>query len=57
METDYLDDKTRPGAVMGPRTVPRRTRKLINAGLLTEEDAYHIHVEIPEKLYNVEMDL
>jgi len=57
METDYLDDKTRPGAVMGPRTVPRRTRKLINAGLLTEEDAYHTHVEIPEKLYNVEMDL
>ncbi|BDZ71978.1 TatD family hydrolase [Methanobacterium petrolearium] len=57
METDYLDDKTRPGAVMGPRTVPRRTRKLINAGLLTEEDAYRIHVEIPERIYNVEMDL
>ncbi|MCC7550505.1 MAG: TatD family hydrolase [Methanobacterium sp.] len=56
METDYLDDKTRPGAVMGPRTVPRRTRKLINAGLLTEEDAYQIHVERPGKLYNIEID-
>ncbi len=57
METDYLDDRTRPGAVMGPRTVPRRTRKLINSGLLTEEDAYQIHVELVEKLYNVEMGL
>lgn len=57
METDYLDDRTRPGAVMGPRTVPRRTRKLINAGLITEEDAYQIHVERVEKLYSVEMDL
>jgi Predicted metal-dependent hydrolase (urease superfamily) len=57
METDYLDDLTRPGAVMGPRTVPRRTRKLINSGLITEEDAYQIHVERVEKLYGVEMDL
>ncbi|MCC7560359.1 MAG: TatD family hydrolase [Methanobacterium sp.] len=57
METDYLDDRTRPGAVMGPRTVPRRTRKLINSGLLTEEDAYQIHVERVEKLYSVDLDL
>ena len=56
METDYLDDLTRPGAVMGPRTVPRRTRKLINSGLITEEDAYQIHVELVEKLYNVKID-
>lgn len=56
METDYLDDRTRPGAVMGPRTVPRRTRKLIDSGLINEEDAYQIHVERVEELYNVEMD-
>lgn len=56
METDYLDDITRPGAVLGPKTVPRRTRKLINSGIITEEDAYQIHVERPEKLYNIEMD-
>ena len=55
METDYLDDLTRPGAVMGPRTVPRRTRKLINSGLITEEDAYQIHVERVEKVYGVEL--
>jgi TatD-related deoxyribonuclease len=56
METDYLDDLTRPGAVLGPKTVPRRTRKLLNSGLITEEDAYQIHVERPAKLYNVELD-
>ncbi|HHX99871.1 MAG TPA: deoxyribonuclease [Methanothermobacter sp.] len=56
METDYLDDITRPGAVLGPKTVPRRTRKLLNSGLITEEDAYQIHVERPEKLYNIELD-
>lgn len=56
METDYLDDRTRPGAVLGPKTVPRRTRKLINSGLITEEDAYQIHVERPEKIYNIEID-
>jgi len=55
METDYLDDRTRPGAVMGPRTVPRRTRKLINSGLITVEDAYQIHLERVEKIYGVEL--
>ncbi len=40
METDYLDDKTRPGAVLGPKTVPRRTLELIKQGLLNEDDAY-----------------
>ena len=28
MESDYLDDPLRPGAVLGPRTVPRRTKEL-----------------------------
>jgi len=57
METDYLDDKTRPGAVLGPKTVPRRTRELLNQGLLTEVDAYKIHVDNVEKIYNVDLGL
>jgi TatD-related deoxyribonuclease len=55
METDYLDDKTRPGAVLGPKTVPRRTRELIKQGFLTEEDAYKIHVDNVEKIYNLDL--
>ncbi len=57
METDYLDDKTRPGAVLGPKTVPRRTLEFLKQGLLTEEDAYKIHVDNIEKIYNVDLCL
>ena len=28
METDYLDDLRRPGAVLGPKTLPKRTNEL-----------------------------
>ena len=28
METDYLDDPKRPGAVLGPKTIPKRTTEL-----------------------------
>ena len=55
METDYLDDITRPGAVLGPKTVPRRTIEMINSGLLSEDDAYTIHVDNVEKIYGVDL--
>lgn len=51
LETDYLDDPARPGAVMGPRTVPRRTRAALEDGTLDEELAQRIHVEIPDRVY------
>src|SRR5206468_3217503 len=31
METDYMDDPRYPGAVLGPKTVPRRTKELLDA--------------------------
>lgn len=55
METDYLDMKSRPGAVLGPRTVPRRTRGMIQTGVMTVEDAYKIHVENVEKVYSIDL--
>lgn len=55
METDYLDMKSRPGAVLGPKTVPRRTRGLIQNRILTLEDAYKIHVDNVEKVYGIEI--
>ena len=51
LETDYLDDPQRPGAVMGPRTVPRRTRAALEDGTFDEELAHRIHVEIPDRVY------
>ncbi|MEM4195814.1 MAG: deoxyribonuclease, partial [Methanothermobacter sp.] len=53
METDYLDDNSRPGAVLGPKTVPRRTIEFLNKGIFTEEDAYRIHQETFERVYGL----
>ncbi len=48
METDYIDDPLRPGAVLGLKTVPKRTKQLLD-----EEEAYKIHKENPESIYGI----
>ena len=55
MESDYMDENSRPGAVMGPRSVPRHTTSLLQAGNITIEDVYRIHQETPEQVYGVEI--
>ncbi len=55
METDYMDDIKRPGAVLGPKTVPRVTKLFIEKGIFTENDIIKIHKENPEKIYGVEI--
>jgi len=45
------------GEVLGPKTVPRRTRELLAQALLTEEQAWTIHAENPRKVYGIEVDL
>lgn len=56
METDYIDDLTRPGAVMGPKTVPKTTLKLLNSRILSENDIYKIHKENIEKVYKINLE-
>lgn len=56
METDYLDMKSRPGAVLGPKTVPRRTKELLRKGILSENDAHIIHVENVKKVYGIDLE-
>lgn len=56
METDYIDDPRRPGAVLGPKTVPKRTLEIIEKGILTEKQAYEIHKENPEKTYDIDLE-
>ncbi len=53
LETDYLDDPRRPGAVLGIGTVPKRTAKLLKEGAISEEDAAVIHGENPARLYGL----
>ena len=50
LETDYMDDPRRPGAVLGPKTVPKRTQQLIEAGM-DEEMLWKCHVDVPNALY------
>jgi len=55
METDYIDDPRRPGAVLSPKTVPKRTFELLQNNCLTEEQLFIIHQDIPEKTYGISM--
>jgi TatD-related deoxyribonuclease len=53
METDYIDDPRRPGAVLSPKTVPKRTIEFINKNNLSDKEANEIHKINPEKTYDI----
>ncbi len=57
MESDYMDSNERPGAVIGPKSVPRYTNQLLAAGILTEEDCFRIHAETIRNVYGVTVSL
>lgn len=57
MESDYMDENERPGAVIGPKSVPRFTRRLLEEGKITQEQAYRIHADTPSSVYGVEIHL
>ncbi|WP_458190116.1 TatD family hydrolase [Haladaptatus sp. NG-WS-4] len=51
METDFVDDPDRPGAVLGPKTVPRRVKWMQNQGY---DEAIRIaHVSTPARVYGL----
>jgi TatD-related deoxyribonuclease len=55
VETDYIDDAKRPGAVLGPKTVPKKVRELLKHGF--DEDFVHkICVENVQRVYGVEIE-
>lgn len=57
MESDYMDENSRPGAVIGPKSVPRYTRQLLSTGTITEEDCFRIHAETISRVYGVTVTL
>lgn len=57
METDYLDDPTRPGAVLSLATVPRRTKQLFEEGILDEKLWRKIHIDMPMQSYGIDTTL
>jgi len=54
METDFIDDPDRPGAVLGPKTVPRRVRWLVAEGY--EDAVRRAHVETPASVYGIDTE-
>ncbi|MFC7212486.1 TatD family hydrolase [Saliphagus sp. GCM10025334] len=54
METDFVDDPDRPGAVLGPKTVPRRVRWLLEEG--HDEAIRNAHVETPQLVYGIDTE-
>ena len=57
LETDYIDDLSRPGAVLGPKTIPKKTISLFEKGIISEEQIYKVHKQNPEKTYNITLSL
>lgn len=57
MESDYMDSNDRPGAVIGPKSVPRYTRQLLADGTITTEDCFQIHAETVGRVYGVTITL
>ncbi len=56
METDYIDDVTRPGAVLGPKTVPQVTKKLLESDEMSLEQAAKIHQSLPQQVYDITLE-
>ncbi|WP_436906807.1 TatD family hydrolase [Halosimplex marinum] len=54
METDYIDDPDRPGAVLGVGTVPSRVRWLREEGY--DEAIERAHVETPAAVYGIDTE-
>lgn len=56
IETDYIDDLDRPGAVLGLRNVPRKTLSLLE-NKKYRDPLYKAHVETPNKVYGIDISL
>ena len=51
METDYIDDPSKPGAIMSVTTVPKRVRAWMANGEVPVESIHRICGDIPDSLY------
>ena len=54
METDFIDDPDRPGAVLGPKTVPKRVRWMLENG--HDEAVRNAHVDTPARVYGIDTE-
>nr|WP_287070174.1 TatD family hydrolase [Pyrobaculum sp.] len=51
VESDYIDDKSRPGAVIPPWTLASKFKQYVARGVLSADDMYKICVENVKSIY------
>ncbi len=51
LETDYIDDPSKPGAVMSVTTVPNKVRWMLASGIADEDLVCRICRDIPDRYY------
>ena len=51
LETDFIDDPERPGAVMSVNTVPKRVLGMTSSGEMPSETAHKIGYDIPTNMF------
>lgn len=51
IETDYIDDPAKPGAIMSVNTVPKKVRAWLANGEVPAESIHRICGDIPDSLY------
>lgn len=56
LETDYLDDISRPGAVVALHTIPKKLKKLMDEERIGENEVMVVNKENPEKIYGISLE-
>jgi len=54
LETDFIDDPTRPDVVLPPDSVPKKVRWAREAGLLDDDGQYELMVSVPMRAYGID---
>jgi len=57
VESDYIDDRSRPGAVIPPWTLAAKLRRYVEKGLLSADEVQKICVENVERIYGDALEL
>ncbi len=52
LETDYIDEPSKPGAIMAANTVPNKVRWMLASGTATEENVQHICRDLPDRYFH-----
>jgi TatD-related deoxyribonuclease len=57
METDYIDEPSRPNVVLPPDTVPKKIRWMREKGMIDDEMQHRLMVDLPASALGLEVSL